>query len=68
MTNAAYLALVEDAITSLMTANVQSYQLNNRQVTKLDLKELVELRERLKIAVSRDTYGGFYVAQNREPE
>lgn len=68
MTNQALLDLVETALTNLLTGGAQSYAINGRQFTRLDLAELNSMRKELQQSVSRESTGMFLAGQFRNPE
>lgn len=64
MTSQDQLNLVQQAISDLLTSGASSYSINGRNVTKLDLKTLMELEQNLLIRVQRESgSGGFSLAR-----
>ena len=68
MTAQEELTLLETAYTSLLTGGVQSYTINNRSVTKLDFSWMIKRIDQLRAQVARETTGGWFAAQFRNPE
>jgi len=64
---AARLALVQAAITALLSGGIKSYAIEGQQVTKLDLDALTKEESRLAAKVNRaaGTGGGFRAAVPR---
>lgn len=62
------LALVNDAIATVLKGGVSAYSINGRSTTKLSLKELREQRTELQNTIARLQYGAFSVARFRPPE
>lgn len=60
MDPATLLALVEAAISALVTGGASSYSIGSRSVTKLDLTSLFEQRRQLLIEVARSTGSGAF--------
>lgn len=65
MTPAQELALINAAITAILTGKVQSYSMNGRDVTRLDLADLWKRKNDLELAISREG-GVFSVARMRD--
>jgi len=65
-TDAALLISTREAIDALTTGNVQSYALNGRTVTRLNLTELWDQVNRLEARIARSTRGRFGVAVIRD--
>lgn len=65
MTPAQELALINAAITAILEGKAQSYAINGRSVTRLDLASLWKRKSDLEIAISRDS-GVFSVARMRD--
>lgn len=68
MTASEELEKVNTAITAILTGGVSSYTINGRGVTKLSYDSLVKRKKELEAAVARETSGGFFAAQFRDPE
>jgi hypothetical protein len=68
MTATEELALLEAAYTSIITGGAQSYSINNRSITKLDIEWMTGRMEALRVIVDRQANGGVRVAQMRTPE
>lgn len=64
----AELTAVNEAILAIVQGKAQSYSINGRQVTRLDLKELRELRKELEVIISRGTSGSFMLARFRNAD
>ena len=62
-TAASLLAQVDSAIEALVNGGAQSYSIGQRQVTKLDLSELFEMRNTLAIQAHREANGAFSLAK-----
>jgi len=62
-TTASLLAQVEAAIEALVNGGASSYSMSNRSVTKLDLTELMQTRDKLRAQLDRETRGGFSLAK-----
>ncbi len=61
------LAQIEAAIEALVTGGASSYSIGNRSVTKLDLGELFDMRDRLLREVNRENNGAFRLAKMGRP-
>jgi hypothetical protein len=68
MTATAELALVDAAITKILTSGIQSYGTNGRNANFVSLKDLQERKAALEAKIAAESGGGFYVAQMRNPE
>ena len=55
---ATLLALIDEAIEALLTGGAQQYSIGSRTVTKLDLKSLMEQRNKLLHQVQRESGSG----------
>jgi hypothetical protein len=67
VTDSELLTKVDAAIDYLLTGNAQSYTIAGREVTRLPLDKLYDMRKELRTAVSRSTGGLFVVAGVRAP-
>jgi hypothetical protein len=74
MTAAEELALIDTAITNLITGGAQSYSISGgggagRSITKLSYSQLVQRKKELEIAIARQSStGSCPVAQFRKPD
>lgn len=68
MTAAEELALINTAIESILTGKVQSYTINGRAVTRLDLADLWQRKKELEAAVARESSGSFLLARFRNAD
>jgi hypothetical protein len=68
MTNQEELTLLETAYTTLLGGGVQSYSINGRSVTRLDFSWMIKRIDQLRAAVARETTGGWFAGQFRDPE
>lgn len=69
MTAAEELVLIDAALTQAYTANAQSYSgPAGRARTLLAINDLLARKRELELQINRETYGGFQVAQFRDPE
>jgi hypothetical protein len=59
------LALVNAALEAILGGKVQSYSINGRQVTRLNLSELWNRKKELEATVARASSGGFFLARVR---
>lgn len=59
----AMLSSVNDAINSILAGGVAQYSTGNRQVTKVSLNQLMELKTRLEARIDAATSGSFAVAK-----
>lgn len=66
-TDAELLESTREAIDALTTGGVESYSLNGRSVTKLNLKELWDQVTTLEKRISRTSNGMFGVAEFQDP-
>lgn len=57
LTNQSLLTDVETAITKILSGAIQEYYIGNRRITYLNLKELIDFRDKLKAAVAMETTG-----------
>jgi len=48
------LELVEQAITKILSGQVSEYEIKGRQATYLDLRQLRELRDELRLRIKRE--------------
>lgn len=60
------LTAVNAAILAIVTGKAQSYSLHGRNVTRLDLTQLRELRKELEAVIARSSSGTFLLARFRE--
>lgn len=65
MTPAQELALINAAITAILEGKAQSYSMNGRDVTRLDLNDLWKRKNELEAAIARDS-SIFSVARMRD--
>lgn len=61
------LAKIDTAIESLLDGNHESYSLEGRTVTRLDLETLLARRERIAALAARETNGGIRLAKLKRP-
>lgn len=57
------LAAYDTAILNLLSGEHESYSIGNRQVTRFDLKDLQEQRDRIAFLAQRETSGAVHVAK-----
>jgi hypothetical protein len=57
------LAAYDTAILNLLAGEHESYNIGNRQVTRLDLKDLQEQRDRIAFLANRETGSAVHVAK-----
>lgn len=68
MTAQEELTMLETAYTAIMDRGVNSYSVNGRQLTMLDVRWMTERIDILRATVNRGTNGMFNAARNRPPE
>ena len=69
MTAAEELVLVDAALSQAYTANAEAYASPGGQSkTLIDIDKLIARKKELELQINRQTYGGFQVAQFRDPE
>lgn len=64
----AELTAVNAAILAIVTGKAQSYSINGRTVTRLDLNSLRELRKELEAVIARASSGTFLLARFRQAD
>ena len=68
MTAQEELTLLEEAYEALLTGGVQSYSINGRSLTRLNLTEITRRIDVLRAQVARAGTGLMRAARNRRPE
>lgn len=63
VTNRTLLSEVESAISKLLSGAIQEYYIGGRRITYLNVKDLMEIRDRLRVAVALEESGGSMEAQ-----
>lgn len=63
VTNRTLLSEVESAISKLLSGAIQEYYIGGRRITYLNVKDLMEIRDRLRFAVALEESGGSMEAQ-----
>lgn len=58
--NQTLLSQIEAAITALVVGGASSYSIGGRSVTKLDLTELYDMRERVLAQIQRESGSGAF--------
>lgn len=62
------LTMLETAYATIITGGVQSYAINGRQLTRLDIQFITRRMDELRAIIYRQTNGMFQAAQNRPQE